>query len=165
MVYRVEVNILIGVLNPENYGEAVSVLSQASIQQWEAGTGLDVNGALYLPYEDKKYAADYSYGKELEEAGVQLITDYTVTDTVQDYFQIIDVQATGGSPSMQTKVTGQNVLLYDENYVCGSKIELKIKVKLKEDVVIQAKDFIDTNLGKATLTGNTTVSVDQLHTQ
>ena len=93
-------NIVIGVLNPENYGEADSVLSQASIEQWKNGTGLDSNRALYLPYEDKKYAADYNYSQDFDEAGVQIITNCTIADTVQDYFEIVDAEATGGSANI-----------------------------------------------------------------
>ena len=153
-------NIVIGVLNPENYGEADSVLSQASIEQWKNGTGLDSNGALYLPYEDKKYAADYNYSQDFDEAGVQIITNCTIADTVQDYFEIVDAEATGGSESMQLRVVGQNVSFYDENYVCGTEITIKIKVKLKQDMISHFDGFEDTNLGKATLSGKENISVD-----
>ena len=153
-------NIVIGVLNPENYGEADSVLSQASIEQWKNGTGLDSNDALYLPYEDKKYAADYNYSQSFDEAGVQIITNCTIADTVQDYFEIVDAEATGGSESMQLRVVGQNVSFYDENYVCGTEITIKIKVKLKQDMISHFDGFEDTNLGKATLSGKENISVD-----
>ena len=153
-------NIVIGVLNPENYGEADSVLSQASIEQWKNGTGLDSNDALYLPYEDKKYAADYNYSQDFDEAGVQIITNCTIADTVQDYFEIVDAEATGGSESMQLRVVGQNVSFYDENYVCGTEITIKIKVKLKQDMISHFDGFEDTNLGKATLSGEENISVD-----
>ena len=153
-------NIVIGVLNPENYGEADSVLSQASIEQWKNGTGLDSNRALYLPYEDKKYAADYNYSQDFDEAGVQIITNCTIADTVQDYFEIVDAEATGGSESMQLRVVGQNVSFYDENYVCGTEITIKIKVKLKQDMISHFDGFEDTNLGKATLSGEENISVD-----
>ena len=153
-------NIVIGVLNPENYGEADSVLSQASIEQWKNGTGLDSNRALYLPYEDKKYAADYNYSQDFDEAGVQIITNCTIADTVQDYFEIVDAEATGGSESMQLRVVGQNVSFYDENYVCGTEITIKIKVKLKQDMISHFDGFQDTNFGKATLSGKANISVD-----
>ena len=153
-------NIVIGVLNPENYGEADSVLSQASIEQWKNGTGLDSNDALYLPYENKKYAADYNYSQDFDEAGVQIITNCTIADTVQDYFEIVDAEATGGSESMQLRVVGQNVSFYDENYVCGTEITIKIKVKLKQDMISHFDGFEDTNLGKATLSGEENISVD-----
>ena len=126
-------NIVIGVLNPENYGEADLVLSEESLKQWEEGTGIDSNDALYLPYEDKKYAADYNYSQSFDEAGVQIITNCTIADTVQDYFEIVDAEAIGGSASMQLRVVGQNVSFYDENYVCGNEITIKIKVKLKQE--------------------------------
>ena len=153
-------NIVIGVLNPENYGEADSVLSQASIEQWKNGTGLDSNRALYLPYEDKKYAADYNYSQDFEATGVQVITNCTIADTVYDYFEIVDVNATGGSASMQTKVMGQNVLVYDENYVCGNEVKITIKVKLRQDETFYFDGFQDTNFGKATLSGKANISVD-----
>ena len=155
-----EMNIVIGVLNPENYGEADLVLSEESLKQWEEGTGIDSNDALYLPYEDKKYAADYNYSQSFDEAGVQIITNCTIADTVQDYFEIVDAEAIGGSASMQLRVVGQNVSFYDENYVCGNEITIKIKVKLKQDMISHFDGFEDTNLGKATLSGKENVSVD-----
>ena len=153
-------NIVIGVLNPENYGEADSVLSQASIEQWKNGTGLDSNRALYLPYEDKKYAADYNYSQSFDEAGVQIITNCTIEDTVQDYFEIVDVNTTGGSAIMQTKVTGQNVLFYDTNYVSGTEIKIQIKIRIKQDMISNFDRFEDTNVGKATLNGKVSLAVD-----
>ena len=153
-------NIVIGVLNPENYGEADSVLSQASIEQWKNGTGLDSNGALYLPYEDKKYAADYNYSQDFEEAGVQIITNCTIEDTVQDYFEIVDVNTTGGSATMQTKVTGQNVLFYDTNYVSGTEIKIQIKIKINQEMLSYFNRFEDTNVGKTTLNGKESLAVD-----
>ena len=153
-------NIVIGVLNPENYGEADSVLSQASIEQWKNGTGLDSNRALYLPYEDKKYAADYNYSQDFDEAGVQIITNCTIEDTVQDYFEIVDVNTTGGSATMQTKVTGQNVLFYDTNYVSGTEIKIQIKIKINQEMLSSFNRFEDTNVGKATLNGKESLAVD-----
>ena len=153
-------NIVIGVLNPENYGEADSVLSQASIEQWKNGTGLDSNDALYLPYEDKKYAADYNYSQSFDEAGVQIITNCTIEDTVQDYFEIVDVNTTGGSATMQTKVTGQNVLFYDTNYVSGTEIKIQIKIKINQEMLSSFNRFEDTNVGKTTLNGKESLAVD-----
>ena len=153
-------NVIIGVLNPENYGEADLVLSEESLKKWEEGKEVNVDGAMNLPYANKKYAADFSYDKDFEEAGVQVITNCTISDTVQDYFEIVDVQATGGSSSMQTKVTGQNILFYDENYVCGNEVVLKIKVKLRPDIISHFEGFNDTNFGKATLNGSVNLSVN-----
>ncbi len=155
-------NILIGILNPENYGEADLVLSEESLKKWEETKASTTNtdAALSLPFEDKKYAADYNYSQDFDEAGVQIITDCTITDTVQDYFEIVDVDASGGSDSMSIKVNGQNVLFYDENYVYGNEVTIKIKVKLRDDVISHFDGFIDTNLGKATLSGKENMSVD-----
>ena len=89
-------NAILGVLHPENYGEADIALDDEQLQKWKANT----TDYLELTYTSKKYAANYSYDKDLAEVGVQVIT-------VQDYFEIVDVEATGGSESMQTKVTGQ----------------------------------------------------------
>ena len=150
------VNALIGILNPENYGEAKLALSEESIKYWEENP----KNYLELPFEDKKYAADYNYSQDFDEAGVQIITDCTITDTVQDYFEIVDVDASGGSDSMSIKVNGQNVLFYDENYVCGNEVTIKIKVKLRDDIISHFDGFIDTNLGKATLSGKENISVD-----
>ena len=78
---------------------------------------------------------------------------------MQDYFEIVDAEAIGGSASMQLRVVGQNVSFYDENYVCGNEITIKIKVKLKQDMISHFDGFEDTNLGKATLSGKENVSV------
>jgi len=155
-------NILIGILNPENYGEADLVLSEENLKIWEEkiDTTTNPDEAINLPYQNKKYAADYNYSQDFEEAGVQLITNCTIEDTVQDYFEIVDVNATGGSESMQLRVVGQNVSFYDENYVCGTEITIKIKVKLKQDMISHFDGFEDTNLGKATLSGKENISVD-----
>ena len=149
-------NILLGILNPENYGEAELALDDEQLKKWEANTSDYLN----LTYTNKKYAADFSYDKDFEEAGVQVITNCTIADTVQDYFEIVDVQALGGSDSMQTRVTGQNILFYDENYVCGNEVTIKIKVKLRDDVISHFDGFEDTNFGKATLSGSVNLSVD-----
>ena len=149
-------NIVLGILNPENYGEAELALDDEQLKKWEANT----KDSLNLTYTNKKYAADFSYDKDFEEAGVQVITNCTIADTVQDYFEIVDVQATGGSDSMQTRVTGQNILFYDENYVCGNEVTIKIKVKLRDDVISHFDGFEDTNFGKATLSGSVNLSVD-----
>ncbi len=155
-------NIMIGILNPENYGEADLVLSEESLKTWEEkkNTTTSYNTALNLPYTDKKYAADYSYDKDFEEAGVQIITNCTIADTVQDYYEILDAQVTGGSDSKQLVVNGQNVLFYDENYVCGDEVTIQIKVKLRQDSIEYFEGFEDTNLGKAVLNGNETIDVD-----
>ena len=150
-------NVLIGILNPENYGEADLVYSEESLNKWQADNSEDL---LELPVEDKKYLADYSYSQDFEATGVQVITNCTIADTVQDYFEIVDVNATGGSASMQTKVMGQNVLVYDENYVCGNEVKITIKVKLRQDETFYFDGFQDTNLGKATLSGKANISVD-----
>ena len=150
-------NVLIGILNPENYGEADLVYSEESLNKWQADNSEDL---LELPVEDKKYLADYSYSQEFEATGVQVITNCTIADTVQDYFEIVDVNATGGSASMQTKVMGQNVLFYDENYVCGNEVKITIKVKLRQDETFYFDGFQDTNFGKATLSGKANISVD-----
>lgn len=42
---------------------------------------------------------------------------------------------------MQTRVTGQNILFYDENYVCGNEVTIKIKVKLRDDVISHLMDL------------------------
>ena len=149
-------NIVLGILNPENYGEAELALDDEQLKKWEANTSDNLN----LSFTNKKYAADFSYDKDFEEAGVQVITNCTIADTVQDYFEIVDVQATGGSDSMQTRVTGQNILFYDENYVCGNEVIIKIKVKLRDDVISHFDEFEDTNFGKATLSGSVNLSVD-----
>ena len=115
---------------------------------------------LYLPYEDKKYAADYNYSQDLDEAGVQIITNCTIEDTVQDYFEIVDVNTTGGSATMQTKVTGQNVLFYDTNYVSGTEIKIQIKIKINQEMLSSFNRFEDTNVGKATLNGKESLAVD-----
>ncbi|MFR5952009.1 MAG: MucBP domain-containing protein, partial [Clostridia bacterium] len=150
-------NVLIGILNPENYGEADLVYSEESLNKWQADNSEDL---LELPVEDKKYLADYSYSQDFEATGVQVITNCTIADTVQDYFEIVDVNATGGSASMQTKVMGQNVLVYDENYVCGNEVKITIKVKLRQDETFYFDGFQDTNFGKATLSGKANISVD-----
>ena len=150
-------NVLIGILNPENYGEADLVYSEESLNKWQADNSADL---LELPVEDKKYLADYSYSQDFEATGVQVITNCTIADTVQDYFEIVDVNATGGSASMQTKVMGQNVLVYDENYVCGNEVKITIKVKLRQDETFYFDGFQDTNFGKATLSGKANISVD-----
>lgn len=150
-------NVLIGILNPENYGEADLVYSEESLNKWQADNSEDL---LELPVEDKKYLADYSYSQDFEATGVQVITNCTIADTVQDYFEIVDVNATGGSASMQTKVMGQNVLVYDENYVCGNEVKITIKVKLRQDETFYFDGFQDTNFGKATLRGKANISVD-----
>ena len=149
-------NIIIGILNPENYGEADSVLSEGSLNRWNSSTVEHLS----LPYTDKKYAADYSYDRSFEEANVPIITNCTISDTVKDCFEIVDVEATGGSSSMQTRVNGQNVLFYDENYVCGDEVTLKIKVKLRQDVVTNFDGFEDTNVGNARLNGSVSVSTE-----
>ena len=150
-------NVLIGILNPENYGEADLVYSEESLNKWQADNSEDL---LELPVEDKKYLADYSYSQDFEATGVQVITNCTIADTVYDYFEIVDVNATGGSASMQTKVMGQNVLVYDENYVCGNEVKITIKVKLRQDETFYFDGFQDTNFGKATLSGKANISVD-----
>lgn len=150
-------NVLLGILNPENYGEADLVYSEESLNKWQADNSEDL---LELPIENKKYLADYSYSQDFEEAGVQVITNCTITDTMQDYFEIVDVDAKGGSDSMNIKAIGQNVLFYDVNYVCGNEITITIKVKIKQDTNFNFDGFEDTNLGKATLTGNKNISVD-----
>ena len=150
-------NVLIGLLNPENYGEADLVYSEESLNKWQADNSENL---LELPIQDKKYLADYNYSQDFEEAGVQVITNCTITDTVQDYFEILDVNAKGGSDSMTLKTTGQNILFYDMNYVCGNEITITIKVKIKPDTNFDFDGFEDTNLGKATLTGNKNISVD-----
>ena len=150
-------NVLIGILNPENYGEADLVYSEESLNKWQADNSADL---LELPVEDKKYLADYSYSQDFEATGVQVITNCTIADTVYDYFEIVDVNATGGSASMQTKVMGQNVLVYDENYVCGNEVKITIKVKLRQDETFYFDGFQDTNFGKATLSGKANISVD-----
>jgi len=150
-------NVLIGILNPENYGEADLVYSEESLNKWQADNSDDL---LELPVEDKKYLADYSYSQDFEATGEQVITNCTIADTVQDYFEIVDVNATGGSASMQTKVMGQNVLVYDENYVCGNEVKITIKVKLRQDETFYFDGFQDTNFGKATLSGKANISVD-----
>ena len=150
-------NVLIGILNPENYGEADLVYSEESLNKWQADNSEDL---LELPVEDKKYLADYSYSQDFEATGVQVTTNCTIADTVQDYFEIVDVNATGGSASMQTKVMGQNVLVYDENYVCGNEVKITIKVKLRQDETFYFDGFQDTNFGKATLSGKANISVD-----
>ena len=150
-------NVLIGILNPENYGEADLVYSEESLNKWQADNSEDL---LELPVEDKKYLADYSYSQDFEATGVQVITNCTIADTVQDYFEIVDVNATGGSASMQTKVMGQNVLVYDENYVYGNEVKITIKVKLRQDETFYFDGFQDTNFGKATLSGKANISVD-----
>ena len=75
-------------------------------------------------------------------------------------FEIVDVEASGASESMYIKVNGQDVLFYDQNYVCGNEVTIKIKVKLRDDVISHFDGFIDTNLGKATLSGKANISVD-----
>ena len=77
-------NILIGILNPENYGEADLVLSEENLKIWEEkiDTTTNPDESINLPYQNKKYAADYNYSQDFEEAGVQLITNCTIEDTV-----------------------------------------------------------------------------------
>ena len=149
-------NAVIGVLNIENYGEADLVLSEESLEKWKNS----MVEQLDVPYQNKKYAAKYSYSKDFEEAGVDIITNCTISDTVQDYFEIIDIQATGGSAEMQTKVTGQNILFYDESYVCGNEVVIKIKIRLRQDKISHFNGFEDTNFGKTTLNGSVNLSVD-----
>ena len=146
-------NSIIGILNPENYGEADLVLSEESLSKWESSTTETLN----FPLQDKKYAADYSYDRSFEEASVPIITNCTISDTVQDCFEIVDVEATGGSSSMQTRVNGQNVLFYDENYVCGDEVVIKIKIKLRQDIVTNFEGFENTNVGNAILNGSVNV--------
>ena len=152
----IQMNSIIGILNPENYGEADLVLSQESLKKWEGSTTETLN----FPMKDKKYAADYSYDKNFEEASVPIITNCTISDNVQSSFEIIDVEASGGSSSMQIRITGQNVLFYDENYVCGDEVVLKIKIKIKQDIVTHFDGFEKTNVGNATLNGSVSVSTE-----
>ena len=149
-------NAVIGILNIENYGEADLVLSEESLEKWKNSMVVQLD----VPYQNKKYAAKYNYSKDFEEAGVDIITNCTISDTVQDYFEIIDIQATGGSSEMQTKVTGQNILFYDESYVCGNEVVIKIKIRLRQDKISHFNGFEDTNFGKTTLSGSVNLSVD-----
>lgn len=149
------INIIAGILNIENYGQGEEMLTEESLQKWINTTVESLN----LPYADKKFAAQYSYSKNFEEAGVQVITNCTIQDTIKDCYEILDVEATGGSESMQTKVTGQNVLFYDENYVCGEEVIIRIKVKLRQDKIYIFNGFEDTNVGDATLNGSVSLNV------
>ena len=143
-------NGIIGIFNPENYGQADLALSQESLDKWENSTTESIN----LPFADKKYAAQYSYNKDFEEAGVTIITNCNITDTVQDYYEITNVEATSSSNTLQTKVDGQKVSVEDAKYACGDEIVIKIYVKLRNDTVVNFDDFKDTNVGSATLNCN-----------
>ena len=76
-------NIVLGILSPENYGKAEMALSEDSINQLKENTLYN----LYLPFTDNEYAADYNYSQDFDEAGVEIITNCTITDTVQDYLK------------------------------------------------------------------------------
>ena len=145
-------NLIIGMLNPENYGQAASVLSQTDIDTWNASTSAD---ALNFAYTDKKFAADYSYAQNFEEAGVKMISKATVIDTVVDDYEIISVEAVNGSGNaIEAKVEGQKVTVTDSNYASGDEITIKINIKLDPSVIENYEDFMNTNEGNASITSD-----------
>ena len=145
-------NLIIGLLNPENYGQAASVLSQTDIDTWNASTSAD---ALNFAYTDKKFAADYSYAQNFEEAGVKMISKATVIDTVVDDYEIISVEAVNGSGNaIEAKVEGQKVTVTDSNYASGDEITIKINIKLNPSVIENYEDFMNTNEGSASITSD-----------
>ena len=146
-------NILIGVLNPKNYGEANSLLSQASLDKWQATTGADTS--IEVPFADKKYAAQYSYSKNFEESGVKIITNCTVIDTVVDEYNIFNVEATTNEGDvLPVELNGQKVTITDSSYTSGKEITVKIHVRLKPDVIKNFEDFTNTNVGSASVTSD-----------
>ena len=146
-------NILIGVLNPKNYGKANSLLSQASLDKWQATTGADTS--IEVPYTDKKYAAQYSYSKNFEESGVKIITNCTVIDTVVDEYNIFNVEATTCEGDvLPVELNGQKVTITDSSYTSGKEITVKIHVRLKPDVIKNFEDFTNTNVGSASVSSD-----------
>lgn len=141
-------NTVIGVLHPQNYGQADLVLSQDSIATWNASTIEAIN----LPYTDKKYAADYSYDKDFEEAGVVIISNCTIVDTVVNEFEILDVNVTTDlGRTLTSKIDEQRITVSDSTYTSGEEIVLKIRIKLKSDVIKNFEEFSNTNVGSATI--------------
>ncbi|MGN1012680.1 MAG: MucBP domain-containing protein, partial [Clostridia bacterium] len=146
-------NLIIGVLNLENYGEADSVLSQANLDIWKTNTSADT--AITLPYSNKKYAAQYSYDKNFEEAGVKIISNCSILDTVVDEYEIIGVEAKNSSgTSLPVNITNQKITIVDSSYASGEEIVVKISVKLRPDVVENYNDFMNTNVGSASLSSD-----------
>ena len=145
-------NIVIGILNPENYGKAELALSDESIKTWaehESSSVEALSNAIYLPFTEKKYAADYNYSETFEEAGVTMVTDIAITDVVQDYYEIKDVKTTSPSGKIITNIQGQSISVIDNNYNPGDQVKVEIIVQLKANAVIDG--FEDTNKGMAVL--------------
>lgn len=141
-------NTVIGVLHPQNFGQADLVLSQDSMATWNASTIEAIN----LPYTDKKYAADYSYDKDFEEAGVVIISNCTIVDTVVNEFEILDVNVTTDlGRTLTSKIDEQRITVSDSTYTSGEEIVLKIRIKLKPDVIKNFEEFSNTNVGSATI--------------
>lgn len=146
-------NMVIGVLHPQNFGQADMVLSEESINKWNASTIEAIN----LPYTDKKYAADYSYDKDFEEAGVAIISNCTIVDTVVNEFEILGVNVTTDlGRTLTSKINGQRITVSDSTYTSGEEIVLKIHVKLKPDVIKNFEEFSNTNVGSATIKSDLT---------
>ena len=144
-------NAIIGILNPENYGEADNTLSEESLATWASSTTETIN----LSFTDVKYAADYSYSENFEKAGVKIIVGATIVDVVVGEYEIVSVEAYDSSGNEITvTINGQTVTITDPDYVTGDEITILIYIKLNSSVATNFDDFLDTNEGTATMSNN-----------
>lgn len=109
-----KINIVLGVLNPCNYGQATSALSESTINQLKNATSSTEFNAYFT---DKKYAAQYSYDKNFKDSGVKMISNCLLLDTVSDYYEIVSVEATTDlGRTLTPTIEGQKVTVEDYHY-------------------------------------------------
>ena len=150
--YSVDVmNTIIGVLNPENYGQADLVLSEENLKKWENSN----TEQLTLSFQSKEFAADYNYSKTFEEAGVIMVAPISLKDIVQDDFEIVNVETYNDTDILESTVNGQEISVENDKYVSGEVITVKITVKIKKNEYKYYEGFKDTNAENAIFRCNT----------